>query len=118
MKITEITVSAGRTFNNPYEQYANLRPAVELRATLEEGEEPLAALKKLQEQAETLVEHHKARLLADLDKLHSYTERTRDIARLEDQIGKAQAHLDELKKEQSDAGPLQLTVMDDSEILF
>ena len=112
MKITRITVNAGRTFNNPYESYANLRPAVTLDATLEDGEDPIAATRALQTQAETLVESHKARLLGDLDKLHAYTERTRNIGRLESQIADATAHLSRLKEEAEAAGPLQLTAVD------
>ena len=42
MKITEIVVSAGRTFNHPYENFSNLRPQVTLKATPDEGESPLA----------------------------------------------------------------------------
>ena len=116
MKITEVTVNAGRTFNNPYEQYANLRPSVTLKATLDADEDPIAATKALQVQAETLVEDHKTRLLVDLDKLHSYTDRTRDISRLESQIADATERLNALKEEQEQAGPLKLTTMKDDEI--
>ena len=34
MKIQTITVTAGRTFNHPHEQYSNLRPEVQMTATL------------------------------------------------------------------------------------
>jgi hypothetical protein len=33
MKINSITVTAGRTFNHPHEQYSNLRPEVTMTAT-------------------------------------------------------------------------------------
>lgn len=99
MKVTQITVNAGRTFNNPYESYSNLRPEVTLTATIDDGEDAIAAAKTLQAQAEGLVEQHKTKLLMDLDKLHTYQTRTRDMARLESQIKTAQDHLSELKAE-------------------
>ncbi len=113
MKITTIRVNAGRTFNNPYESYANLRPEVTLTANLEGGEDPIAATRKLQAQCETLVEQHKARLLSDLDKMQTYTTRTRDIARLEQQIETATDHLKNLKAEAEKDGPLQLSIITD-----
>ena len=39
MKITNIVVRAGRTFNHPHESYSNLKPEVELTATLDEGDD-------------------------------------------------------------------------------
>lgn len=111
MKVTQITVNAGRTFNNPYESYSNLRPEVTLTASLDEGEDPQAAAKALQSQAETLVESHKTKLLMDLDRLHTYQTRTRDIARLESQIKTATDHLSELKAEQERTGGLKLSVL-------
>src|SRR5690606_11594598 len=85
MKITEITVNVGRTFNNPCESYSNLRPEVTLKASLEDGEDPITSAKELQHRAEQLVEQHKTQLLTDLDNLHRRTTMTRDIARLEEQ---------------------------------
>lgn len=111
MKVTQITVNAGRTFNNPYESYSNLRPEVTLTASLDDGEDPHAAAKALQSQAETLVESHKTKLLMDLDRLHTYQTRTRDIARLETQIKTANDHLSELRAEQERDGGLRLSVL-------
>jgi predicted signal transduction protein with EAL and GGDEF domain len=99
MKVTQITVNAGRTFNNPYESYSNLRPEVTLTASLDDGEDATTAAKALQAQAEGLVEEHKTKLLMDLDRLHTYQTRTRDIARLE------------LQAEQERTGGLQLSVL-------
>jgi hypothetical protein len=111
MKVTQITVNAGRTFNNPYESYSNLRPEVTLTASLDDGEDATTAAKALQAQAEGLVEEHKTKLLMDLDRLHTYQTRTRDIARLESQIKTAQEHLNELQAEQERTGGLQLSVL-------
>ena len=63
MEITEITVSAGRTFNHPYETYSNLRPGVTVKATLAPGENPTKAINELQALAEKTVEDHKQALL-------------------------------------------------------
>ena len=59
MKITEITVSAGRTFNNPHESYSNLRVDLELRAKVEEGDKIHAQIVILQQFAEASVEAEK-----------------------------------------------------------
>jgi len=87
MELTEITVSAGRTFNDPYEQFANYRPSVTLKATLRDGENKDQAVVKLQEQAERLVEENKKRILAALDKR----------ANLQDEIYQKERELDRLK---------------------
>ena len=115
MQITEIVVSAGRTFNNPYESYSNLRPEVTLKATLAEGDDPHESAKELQAQAERLVEKHKTQLLVDLDRLHTREIRTRDIARLEEQIGKATTHLADLKAEESQEGNQRALVLQERE---
>jgi hypothetical protein len=118
MKVTQITVNAGRTFNNPYESYSNLRPEVTLTATIEDGEDAMAAAKALQAQAEGLVEDHKTKLLMDLDRLHTYQTRTRDIARLESQIKTAEQHLTELRAEQERDGTAKLSVLPDHDDYF
>jgi hypothetical protein len=51
MKVTEIIVSAGRTFNHPYEDYSNLKPQVTLKATVDDGENFEDAVKELQRKA-------------------------------------------------------------------
>lgn len=66
MKIIEIQVSVGTTFNHPHEGYCNYRPGVTLRATLDPGENEREAVKILQGKAETLIEEQKAAILRRL----------------------------------------------------
>jgi hypothetical protein len=58
MRITEITVSAGRVIPHPRESCANLRPMLTLKATVEEGETVAAVVAWTQAQAETLLSAH------------------------------------------------------------
>ncbi len=98
MKIVEVNVSAGRTFNHPHESYSNLRPSVNFKATLEEGDDPISVTKDLQRQAEQLVEDHKQNMLKSLEDLYDLTERQREMTTLEQQLGRAQSRLDEIRK--------------------
>jgi len=98
MKITEINVSAGRTFNHPHETYSNLRPSVNLKATIEDGDDPIAVAKDLQSQAEQLVEDHKQNMLKSLEELYDLTERQREMTGLQEQLKRAQNRLDEIRK--------------------
>lgn len=66
MHVTRISVSAGRTFNHPYESFSNLRQDVSLTAELDVGEDPELATQNLQAKAEALVEAHKKSLLERL----------------------------------------------------
>lgn len=99
MKITSITVSAGRTFNHPHEQYSNLRPEVVLHATLADGDDALSASKVLQAQAEQLVEDHKNSLLKSIEELHQMSERNAEVIGLQRQLTCAQTRIDEIRKE-------------------
>lgn len=99
MKVVEITIHAGRTFNHPYEDYSNLRPSVTLRALLEEGEDYEKAVKDLQARAERMIEDHKNNMLSSLKELHTIEMYQDDVANLEDQIRRAQARLNEIRKE-------------------
>ena len=109
MKINTITVHAGRTFNNPYESYSNLKPEVILTAALDEGEDAKEAVKTLQAQAEGLVEDHKNALLKNLDDIDRMTKRQAEVSSLEQSIKRSQASLDRLRKEAADSGlPLTL----------
>lgn len=67
MQITEVIVSAGRTFNDPYESYANFKPSLALKASLAEGEDADLAVKELQAKAEKLMDAHKAKLLKNAE---------------------------------------------------
>lgn len=99
MKITNIVVRAGRTFNHPHEQYSNLKPEVELTATLDESDNPAEAVKQLQSRAEGLVEDHKQGLLKSIEELHNLTERQSEMRGLERQLTNAQTRLEEIRKE-------------------
>ncbi len=98
MKIEEITVHAGRTVNHPFESYSNLRPAISLRATLDEGEDPEKATKELQAKAERLVEDHKNHMIESLENLYEMRENQRQIANLEHEIKNGQDRLESLRK--------------------
>ncbi len=99
MKITEIIVTAGRTFNHPHEQYSNLRPDVVLKASLEEGEDPLAAARELQAKAEGLVEDHKRSLLNSIEELYQLTERQSEMRGLQKQLQEAQKRINQIREE-------------------
>lgn len=98
MKITIITITAGRTFNHPYEQYSNLRPEVTMTATLNEGEDATKAAQQLQARAEQLVEDHKQGLLKSIEELHALTNQQAEMAGLQNQLTLAQSRLDEIRK--------------------
>lgn len=99
MEVVSITVSAGRTFNHPYEQYSNLRPNVTITANLAAGEDPEKAVRELQAMAEKSVEDHKQGLLQSLEDLHDLTERQREMTTLAEQLTRAQRRLDEIRKQ-------------------
>lgn len=98
MKITEIIVTAGRTFNHPHEQYSNLKPSLVLKAQLAEDEDPVSATKQLQSQAEGLVEDHKQNMLRSLEELYQLGQRQEEILGLQRQLTSAQQRMDEIRK--------------------
>lgn len=98
MKITTITVQAGRTFNHPYESYSNLRPEVTLTAAIDPDEDPTAAARQLQAQAERLVEDHKNALLRSLEEIEHLRQAEREVANLEEKIGAMQRSLDRARR--------------------
>lgn len=98
MKVTEVIVSAGRTFNDPYESYANHKPHVTLKATLADGDDPEAAVKALQAKAEALAEDHKQLMLQQIRDAHNLSERQREVRNLEAQITCAQSRLNDLRE--------------------
>jgi chromosome segregation ATPase len=99
MKITEIVVSAGRTFNHPYENFSNLRPQVTLKATLDEGDDPHAAAKELQGKAEKLVEDHKQNMLQTLRELHHLSMAKQEMYDVERKLADLNARLKDLREE-------------------
>lgn len=98
MHITNITITAGRTFNHPYEQYSNLRPEVTMSASLDAGEDPIAATRQLQAKAESLVEDHKQSLLRSIEELHELTESKRELISIEGQLTRLQERTAEIRK--------------------
>lgn len=98
-KITEITVSAGRVVPHPFQQYANLRPMITLKAELEDGEDFRVVAKDLQATAEGMIEDHSRYMVRSLEELEDLTRRQARVASLEASIRRAQADLDELRKE-------------------
>lgn len=95
---TEITVSAGRTFNHPYESYSNMRPMVTMKAEVLDGEDLLEVTKALQAQAEGLVEDHKRHMLRSIEELHDMSVKQARIAGLRSTIERAQRELDDARK--------------------
>lgn len=98
MYITEIVVSAGRTFNHPHESYSNLRPEVTLKAIIGADENADAAAKLLQAKAERLVEDHKNALLKSLEEIEQMSQAERTIASLESQLTDLNSRLDRARK--------------------
>lgn len=99
MKINTISVTAGRCFNHPHEQYSNLRPEVTMTATVDDGEDPKEAAKALQAQAEGLVEDHKNSLLQSIEELYQMTQRQAELRGLTRQLTDAQARINDIRKE-------------------
>jgi hypothetical protein len=108
MKVTEIIVSAGRTFNHPHEQYSNLKPQVTLKATLDDGDDAGAATKLLQAQAEGLVEDHKNGLLKSIEDLYQMAEARSRLVGLARQLREAQRETDGLRQKWPELAQLQL----------
>lgn len=110
MKVVEITVHAGRTFNHPYEGYSNFKPGVSLKATLAEGEDPEAAVKELQATAERMAEGQKQQILADLQMIQHRARVSASIATTQRQIAMFEEQLKQLKEEEKNGPPKSLTL--------
>lgn len=98
MIIEEIKVSAGRTFNHPFESYSNLRTDVTVRAALKKDEDPDQAIKDLQAMAERLVEDHKQGLLKSLYELREAQRLNQEIGDLEERLRRTQEDLAQLRR--------------------
>lgn len=109
MKVTEIVVSAGRTFNHPHEDYSNLKPQVTLKAALGEGDDPVAATKQLQALADGLVEDHKQGMLKSIEELHRLTEAQQRMIGLSRQLKANQDEIDRIRAEWPALNQLSLT---------
>lgn len=112
MKITNIQVNAGRTFNHPHEQYSNLRSDVVLNATLDEGEDPAEAVKKLQAQAEGLAEDHKQSLLTSIEELRALQGLAREVATLELNLTQGQQRLADIRQRHPELAKLPAELAD------
>lgn len=99
MQVKEIIISAGRTFNHPYEQYANLKPHITLKAELAEPDDWQEEVKKMQAIAEGLIEDHKQLMLKQIQDLYDLTEKQREVTSLEHGMRQAQIRLNEIRKE-------------------
>ena len=99
MKVVEVTVAAGRTFNHPFEQYSNLRPNVTLKAVLDGDEDYAAAVQTLQAKAEALVEEHKQHMLRSLEELERLERYQQEVQSLEHSIRQSQERLDRLRQD-------------------
>lgn len=98
MQVTEVIVSAGRTFNHPYEQYANLKPHITLKAVLSPDDDPQKAIRELQAKAEGMVEDHKTMMLQQIKDRYNMTRQQQEVASLEREIQSAQERLDRLRE--------------------
>ena len=101
MTITNIQVTAARTFNHPHEQYSNLRPEVTIAATIGADDDPVKAVKELQQRAEGLVEDHKQSMLRSIEELYQLSERQAEVRGLERELVRAQARLEEIRRDNS-----------------
>lgn len=99
MQITEVVVSAGRTFNNPREDYSNLKPHVTVKATIAEGEDPVAVAKQLQVMAEQLVEDQKQNMLKAIEDTYQLGQAKAEMVGLARQLHANQERLDDLRKQ-------------------
>lgn len=98
MEVKKISVSAGRTFNHPYEQYSNLRFDIHLEAEIREGGDYMQCVQALQHEAETRAEEHKAALLKDIHLLEEAARVSSKVSDLERRIKEANADLERMKE--------------------
>lgn len=99
MKVTEITVSAGRVVSHPVEQYSNLKPMVSLKAVLDDGDDYEQVVKDLQAKAEGLVEDHANSLKKHIRDMYYLGEKEKEVRRLEDSITASQERLAGIRSE-------------------
>lgn len=97
MKVTQITVNAGRTLQHPCETYANIRPEVALTATLNEYDDPIECTRQLQRQAEQLVEEHAIVLKASIAERDVAEREEQELKRLSQSMADSQQRFESLK---------------------
>ena len=98
MKIYKVHVSAGRTFNHPFEQYSNFRCDVQLQAEIEDGEDPVITTQALQAQVEKITEDHKQDLLKNIRELERIARCNEEISQLEERMRQANERLKGLRR--------------------
>lgn len=113
MKVTEITVHAGRTLQHPTQSYANVRPELSLRATLEDGDDPAECLRRLQTQAEQMVEDHAATLIASIEDRELAERELAEIGRLTHSIESAQDSLKNMRERRAERQKLIAEAQDE-----
>lgn len=112
MKLKEIRVNAGQTFNNPYESYANFKPSITLTYEVADGEQvSTEAIKSLQLEADRLCEEHKNKLLEDMRKAREKADYEGQVERLKRDLETAKGRIaekEELLKQMESEGPKSL----------
>jgi len=98
MKIHNIHVSAGRTFNHPFEQYSNFRCDVQLQAGLEPDEDPMKATQELQATVEKIAEDHKQDMLKNIRQLEKISRCNDEISALEERMAQADSRIKDLRR--------------------
>lgn len=102
MKIIQIKVKAGRVFNHPHESYSNLQPSIELVAMIDPEEDWISAGKRLQDQAERMVESHKQAMLQTIEQLAETAQINNQIDIIKGQLERAQESLAEFEKRRAE----------------
>lgn len=98
MKVINISVSAGRTFNHPFEQFSNLRSDVEVTAMVHQGEDFEADVKELQGKVERLAEDHKQLMLKSLREAEELSSMQREAFDLQQALKRSQERLEMMRK--------------------
>lgn len=70
MQVTEIQVHASTGFNHPHERFANFKPGVTLKASIQPGENVWEATRQLQTLAESLCQAEKQATLKRLEEAY------------------------------------------------
>jgi len=107
MNITQITVSAGRTFNDPFENYSNYKPYLTLTATLADDDQRKECIEMLQAKAEKLMDNHKRKMLSDLRALQAASQIRQEVSDLEAKIDRFQERLDAIKRNSPELPPAE-----------
>jgi hypothetical protein len=110
VKITEITVSAGRVVPHPRRDYANLRPSLSITANVEDGEED-DAVAYLQKKVDMLLDMHISMMLITLEAEYQAERKRQDEAYEQRQRERSLAAV-------SDADALDDDEIEDEEIPF